>query len=117
MVDAEATLPVAITARNASPCRGLSICLPDACRARSITFRYSIGQKFDLTLSSALESIWVGNSRRSAMRIGVFSATAAASAAAILAALASSETRAQTKTLYVAAYGGSFEQTMRKDVI
>src|SRR6201989_13530 len=48
------------------------------------------------------------------MRIGLLSAAAAA---AIAAALASPATFAQTKTMYVAAYGGSFEQTMRKDVI
>jgi len=46
------------------------------------------------------------------MRIGFLSA-------AVVVALASSaaETFAQTKTLYVAAYGGSFEQTMRKEII
>ena len=48
------------------------------------------------------------------MRIGLLSAAAAAASAAVV---ASSATFAQTKTMYVAAYGGSFEQTMRKDVI
>src|SRR6478672_10996145 len=48
------------------------------------------------------------------MRIGLLSTV---TAAAIAAALAPSATFAQTKTMYVAAYGGSFEQTMRKDVI
>jgi len=48
------------------------------------------------------------------MRISLLSAAAAA---AIAAALAPSPTFAQPKTLYVAAYGGSFEQTMRKEVI
>src|SRR5947208_1791212 len=37
--------------------------------------------------------------------------------AAALASGAADESLAQTKTLYVAAYGGSFEQTMRKDII
>src|SRR2546429_826857 len=37
--------------------------------------------------------------------------------AAALASGAADEALAQTKTLYVAAYGGSFEQTMRKDII
>src|SRR3954452_8042200 len=48
------------------------------------------------------------------MRISLLSAAAAA---AIAAALAPSPTFAPPKTLYVAAYGGSFEQTMRKEVI
>jgi putative spermidine/putrescine transport system substrate-binding protein len=50
------------------------------------------------------------------MRIGHLSA---AIAAAIAVGLAScpDHTFAQGKTLYVAAYGGSFEQTMRKDII
>src|SRR5436189_1401731 len=48
------------------------------------------------------------------MRISLLSAAAAA---AIAAALIPSATFAQTKTVYVAAYGGSFEQTMRRDVI
>ena len=48
------------------------------------------------------------------MRINLLSAAAAA---AIAAALIPSATFAQTKTVYVAAYGGSFEQTMRRDVI
>ncbi|HMK81791.1 MAG TPA: ABC transporter substrate-binding protein [Xanthobacteraceae bacterium] len=48
------------------------------------------------------------------MRIGFFTAAAAA---AIIAALAPAPTLAQTKTMYVASYGGSFEQTMRKEVI
>ena len=48
------------------------------------------------------------------MRISLLSAAAAA---AIAAALSPPPTFAQTKTIYVAAYGGSFEQTMRKDVI
>src|SRR5436305_13351315 len=48
------------------------------------------------------------------MRISLLSAAAAA---AIAAALAPSPTFSQPKTLYVAAYGGSFEQTMRKEVI
>ena len=48
------------------------------------------------------------------MRINLLSTAAAA---AIAAALAPSPTFAQPKTLYVAAYGGSFEQTMRKEVI
>jgi len=46
------------------------------------------------------------------MRIGFLSVAAAAAVA-----FGSAETFAQTKTLYVAAYGGSFEQTMRKDII
>jgi putative spermidine/putrescine transport system substrate-binding protein len=37
--------------------------------------------------------------------------------AAALASSAADESFAQTKTVYVAAYGGSFEQTMRKDII
>src|SRR5947209_16917003 len=37
--------------------------------------------------------------------------------AAALASGAADEAMGQTKTLYVAAYGGSFEQTMRKDII
>src|SRR3954452_13772310 len=41
----------------------------------------------------------------------------AAAGVAIAAALTPFATFAQTKTVYVAAYGGSFEQTMRKDVI
>jgi putative spermidine/putrescine transport system substrate-binding protein len=47
------------------------------------------------------------------MRIGFLSVAAAAALAAGLPDGAS----AQSKTLYVAAYGGSFEQTMRKDII
>src|SRR6478672_13254160 len=49
------------------------------------------------------------------MRIGFLSA-AAASAAAIVAGLAPSAACAQ-KTLYIGSYGGSFEQTMRKEII
>jgi putative spermidine/putrescine transport system substrate-binding protein len=46
------------------------------------------------------------------MRIGFLSAVAATALVA-----GSTGAHAQTKTLYVAAYGGSFEQTMRKDII
>src|SRR5438552_3568413 len=47
------------------------------------------------------------------MRNGLLTAAAVAA----LAFGAAGGALAQTKTLYVAAYGGSFEQTMRKDVI
>jgi putative spermidine/putrescine transport system substrate-binding protein len=47
------------------------------------------------------------------MRIGLLSA-----AATVALALASANSAlAESKTLYVAAYGGSFEQTLRKDII
>src|SRR6185312_13510401 len=46
------------------------------------------------------------------MRIGLLSVVASAAALAF----SPSQTLAQ-KTLYVAAYGGSFEQTMRKEII
>src|SRR5437868_4256323 len=47
------------------------------------------------------------------MRTGLLSLAALAA----LALGVAEEGHAQTKTLYVAAYGGSFEQTMRKDII
>jgi putative spermidine/putrescine transport system substrate-binding protein len=47
------------------------------------------------------------------MRIGLLSAAAIAA----LALASADSTLAQNKTLYVAAYGGSFEQAMRKDII
>jgi putative spermidine/putrescine transport system substrate-binding protein len=47
------------------------------------------------------------------MRIGLLSAAAIAA----LAFASASGALAQNKTLYVAAYGGSFEQTMRRDII
>lgn len=46
------------------------------------------------------------------MRIGFLSAVVTTALA-----VGSADTLAQTKTLYVAGYGGSFEQTMRKDII
>jgi len=47
------------------------------------------------------------------MRLGWLSVAATAA----LALASASSALAQTKTLYVAAYGGSFEQTLRKDII
>ena len=45
-----------------------------------------------------------------------FKGIAAAGAALMLAAVLGGTAEAQDKTLYVAAYGGSFEQTLRKEV-
>src|SRR5882757_8788588 len=53
------------------------------------------------------------NAGSPSMRTGFLSLAALAA----LALAVAEQGHAQTKTLYVAAYGGSFEQTMRKEII
>src|SRR5437764_118767 len=110
---AEVTLPVVMTARNASTCLGLSIggpCLMARHRYNISVFHMRI-IRFDLIQSDWEHSVRGQTGSLPAMRTVFLILTA------IAALTSGDDALAQTKTLYVAAYGGSFEQTMRRDII
>src|ERR1700716_3501069 len=113
VVAADVTLPVIMTARNASTCLGLSIARP--CPLKRHQYNISVFHRliirFDL-IHSTWEH-WVRDKTGSfpTMRTVFLILTAVAALACGDSALA------QTKTLYVAAYGGSFEQTLRTEII
>src|SRR5258708_1490465 len=112
VVAADVTLPVVMTARNASTCLGLSIdgpCLMARHKYNISVFHMRI-IRFDLIKSAWEHSFRDKTGSFPTMRTVFLILTGGAARAS------GDGARAQTKTLYVGAYGGWFEQTRRGEI-